>query len=245
MPKPTPSSPQSIHVENNIINGQDTVHYPHHVYISYQNAQGGGFFGGGSIITPTHILTVAQNVRNFVTWNVGYGSNYFSQLAWIRTDRATVHPNYNVDSRENDIALLVVPEPFVWSDNVRPVSLPPANQQLPLVNEQGIIVGFGWTGNEAVQSHVLQAGFVRVTPDDHCLNVIAVSFPNHFCAFDSFVPANICQGDVGGGFLSTYRQRLILVGLNSILLEGCNTVWPSAYTRVSPYLAWIASETGL
>lgn len=72
-----------------------------------------------------------------------------------------------------------------------------------------------------------------------------MSVPNHFCAFDSFVPAKIYQGGVGGGFLTTYRQRLVKVGLNLILLEGCNTVWPSAYPRVSPYLDWIASEAGL
>lgn len=221
------------------------MHYPHHVYISYQNAQGGGFFGGGSIISPTHILTVAQIVHGFVSWNVGFGSNHFSLLSWIRTDRAIPHPNFNLDSRENDIALLVVPEPFIWSEHVGPAILPPTTQQLPLVNEQGTILGFGWSSDEAVQSNQLRAGFVRVLPDEQCLDIIAVSFPNHFCAFDSIVPANICQGDVGGGFLTTYRQRLVLVGLNSILLEGCNTVWPSAYTRVSPYLDWISLEAGL
>lgn len=237
---------QSIHLDNRIINGQNTaVHYPHHVYISYQNAQGGGFFGAGSIITPTHVLTVAQIVRNFVSWNVGFGSNHFSQLSWIRTDTARMHPNYNVDSRENDIALVIVPTPFVWSAAVQPAILSPTSQQLPLPNEQGIILGFGWTASGNVQASQLQVAFVRVIPDDQCQNVIAVSFPNHFCAFDAIIPANICQGDLGGGFLTTYRNREILVGLNSILLEGCNTVWPSAYTRIYPYLSWIQSEAGI
>lgn len=236
---------QSIHAENRIINGQNAVHRPHHVYISYQNQAGGGFFGAGSIITGNHVLTVAQIVRDFVTWNVGYGSNQFAQLTWLRTDTAITHPNYNLDSRENDIALLVMPVLFQWSENVQPALLPPTTQKLPMANEQGTIVGFGWTGNEAAQSPVLQEAFVRVIPDEQCQHIIAVSFPNHFCASDAVVPANICQGDLGGGFLSQYRNRAILVGLNSVLLEGCNTVWPSAYTRVYPYLSWIASVTGV
>lgn len=230
---------------NRIANGQDAVHYPHHVYVAYQNAQGGGFFGAGSIITTTHVLTTAQIVRNFVTWNIGYGSNHFNLLSWIRTEQHIIHPNYNIDSRENDVALLVVGVPFVWSAQLQPAILPPANQQMPLVNEQGIIVGFGWTGPEAaVQSNTLQEAFVRVIPDEVCQNIIQVSFPMHFCASDHKVPANICQGDLGGGFLTHYRNRLILTGINSILIEGCNTVWPSAYTRISPYLSWIATETG-
>lgn len=235
---------QSIHVDNKIINGQDSSPYPHHVYISYQNAAGGGFFGAGSIITSNHVLTVAQIVRGFVSWNIGYGSNHFSLLSWIRTEEAIVHPNYNLDSRENDIAVLVVPVQFQWSEYVRPAILPPTTQQLPLANEQGAIVGFGWTGSDGVQANQLQAGFVRVLPDDQCQHIIAVSFPNHFCAHDAIVPANICQGDLGGGFLTHYRHKLILVGINSILLEGCNTAWPSAYTRIYPYLSWIATATG-
>lgn len=219
--------------------------YPHHVYIGYSNAAGGGFFGGGSIITPTHVLTVAQNVRNFVSWNIGYGANRFSQLQWTQTSTAIPHPNFNVDSRENDIAVLVVSQPFVWSATLQPVSLPPATQVLPLDNEQGTIVGFGWTSStNSERSDELRKAFVRIVPDAQCQNVIAVSFPNHFCAFDSFVPANFCHGDVGGGFLTNYRGNLLLVGMNSILLEGCGSVWPSAYTRISPYLGWIESVTG-
>lgn len=237
---------QAVQVENRIINGHNSGHYPHHVYVSYQNAAGGGFFGAGSIITQTHVLTIAQIVRTFVTWNIGYGSPNYNQLSWVRTDTAIIHPNYNVDSRENDIALLVVPTPFIWSENVQPVSLPPTTaQHLPLVNEQGIILGFGWTGADAVQSNQLQVAFVRVIPDDQCQNIIAVSFPNHFCARDDIVPANICQGDLGGGFLNHYRNQVIITGLNSILLEGCNTAWPSAYTRIHPFIPWIQSVTGL
>lgn len=230
-------------MENRIINGQNAVHRPHHVYISFQNANGGGFFGAGSIITQTHVLTVAQVVRGFVTWNVGYGSNEFSLLTWMRTAQAIAHPNYNVDSRENDIAVLVMPTPFQWSAGVQPIPLAPASQKLPLPNEQGTIVGFGWTGSDAVQANQLQEGFVRVIPDQQCQHIIAVSFPNHFCASDAVIPANICQGDLGGGFLTHYRNQVILTGLSSILVEGCNTAWPSAYTRVYPFVSWIRSVT--
>ena len=233
-------------MENRVINGEAASHHPHHTFISYQNAQGGGFFGAGSIITATHVLTVAQIVRGWVTWNVGFGSHQYAQLTWVRTELAIMHPNYNVDSRDNDIAVLVMPVPFVWSATVQPVSLPTNFEQgLPMVNEQGTIIGFGWTSDAGQQATTLQAAFVRVIPDTECQNLIVVSFPNHFCAVDRTVPSNICQGDLGGGFLTHHRNQLVLTGLNSILLEGCAANWPSAYTRVQPYLGWISSVTGL
>lgn len=214
--------------------------------MSYQNAQGQGYFGGGSIISPTHVVTIAQNAHGFVSWTIGYGSNQVALLSYVLTQNALVHPNYNVDSRENDIALLLVGTAFVWSANVQPINLPPANQILPLENEQGIILGFGWTSSaENVQSNQLRVAFVRVIPDATCQPLMAISFPNHFCAFDNVSPANICQGDLGGGLLTHYRGQLTLVGLSSILLEGCATTWPSGYTRINSFRGWILDNAGV
>uniref|UniRef100_A0A1B0CVI5 Putative secreted protein n=2 Tax=Lutzomyia longipalpis TaxID=7200 RepID=A0A1B0CVI5_LUTLO len=49
--------------EGFVINGANGTHTPHHVLVEFFNAQQLGFFGGGSIITSTHILTSAQCVH--------------------------------------------------------------------------------------------------------------------------------------------------------------------------------------
>lgn len=214
------------------------------MYITFSNALY-GFFGGGSIISNRHVLTVGQVVSGFTTWRVGFGSHLFAQLSWQDTTESVLHPNYNLDTRDNDVAIIVLQSVLTWTPQVQPIQLPPLNMITPLDNEQGIIMGFGWTSGQQQQSPNLQIAFKRAIPDHICQPLIMVSFPNHFCAYDGIHPANFCQGDLGGGFLVYYRNQLTLVGMNSILLEACETNWPSAYTRISAYRGWINQITGV
>lgn len=50
----------SQQLESRIVNGDRTNDAPFNVFIDYLNAQGQGFFGGGSLISDRHILTAAN-----------------------------------------------------------------------------------------------------------------------------------------------------------------------------------------
>lgn len=83
----------------------------------------------------------------FVRWDVGLGSNIFTQLTTISSNQAIAHPNFVAASRANDIGIITLPASIVFTSTVSPIALPAANYPvtLPLENEQGNVVGFGFT----------------------------------------------------------------------------------------------------
>ncbi len=71
------------------------------------------------------------------------------------------------------------------------------------------------------------------------------SSETHFCAEDVDERANFCDGDQGGGFVINNRRQELLVGIASLSARPCGQHTPSAYTRVSNYLAWIQQQLAL
>ncbi|XP_059610946.1 brachyurin-like [Phlebotomus argentipes] len=232
--------------ETFVINGGNASHTPHHVIVEFVNAANLGFFGGGSIITSTHVLTAAQNIQGFTLWRVGYGSYRRADLIWIQSTNALAHFQYAPATRNNDIGIITLPTPIVFTARVRPIALPPALLELPFENEQGTIVGFGFTSATVNQpADNLRYGYVRVQSNTFCTSIFHMTVPNHFCASDNRHPVNICNGDIGGGFTVFYRREEVLAGISSMLIENCHIQWPSAYTRVYPYLGWIHQVIGI
>lgn len=56
---------------------------------------------------------------------------------------------------------------------------------LPLVNEEGLIVGFGGSqGQGATAVNDLEAAFQRVTPDEACMRFVSNNIQVAFCGDD-------------------------------------------------------------
>lgn len=99
-----------------ITNGRRSERAPHHAYISYKASDGSGYFGGGSLISNLHVVTAAHIISTFVRWNVGLGSGEFSEMRFQSTDKAFLHPNYNLrTARDNDIGIIVLTSTIVFS----------------------------------------------------------------------------------------------------------------------------------
>lgn len=75
------------------------------------------------------------------------GSNILSMLGFVTSRTATAHPQYNPVDRANDIGVITLPVSLVITANVAPIALPPLDSAYgyPFENEQGTIVGFGFT----------------------------------------------------------------------------------------------------
>ncbi|XP_055626872.1 collagenase-like [Toxorhynchites rutilus septentrionalis] len=225
-----------------IINGHSTTHQPFNAYVLYLNAQNAGFFGGGSLISDRHILTAAQNIYGYTRWDIGLGSNIFTQLATITSTQAIAHPNFNQQNRANDIGVITLPSSVVFTPYVSPISLPALNAptQLPLENEEGLIVGFGFTsGSSTTRSDFLLRSFQRVTSNNRCQQFYQITVPNHFCGEDNIERSNVCNGDMGAAFVTSERGRLFAVGIASLITHSCDSQSPTGYTRIAPYRQWI------
>ncbi|KXJ79070.1 hypothetical protein RP20_CCG002557 [Aedes albopictus] len=212
-------------------NGYLAPHVSYNAYILYMNQQSAGFFGAGTIISDRHILTAAKNIVDTITSN-----------------QATAHPEYNPVTSANDIGIIFLPVSLEFTTNVFPIALPdPYSQQmLPLENEEGTILGFGFTTTASMdQSDFLMAAYQRVTTDNLCQNLYHVETPEHFCAVGDNASrfSSVCVRDVGAGFATYVRGRLTLTGIVSLIRERCDNRNPTGYVRVEYYREWIGNVT--
>ncbi|XP_053683488.1 collagenase-like [Sabethes cyaneus] len=231
-----------------IINGHPAPHQPYNAYVQYLNAQNAGYFGGGSIISDRHILTAAHIINGFVRWDIGLGSNAFTQLSILTTNMAAAHPDFNVNTLDNDIGILTLAHPLIFSSAIAPITLPAlqGQLQLPLENEEGAIHGFGFTtAASPIRSDFLMRSFQRVTSSNVCQQYYQVIIPNHFCAEDTVEQSNLCFGDLGAGFVTYVRGSPTLTGVASMIANDCASGTPTGYTRVGTYRQWIQQVTGV
>ncbi|XP_019561146.3 inactive CLIP domain-containing serine protease A8-like [Aedes albopictus] len=230
-----------------IINGQVAANHPSNAYIVYTREDGYGYFGGGTIISDRHILTTALIIDGFFQWDVGMGSNILSMLGFVTSRTATAHPQYNPVDRANDIGVITLPVSLVITANVAPIALPPLDSVYgyPFENEQGTIVGFGFTDAAAtVKPNYLMRAYQRVTNDIDC-QIYPVTAPNHFCAKDIVEGGNLCNGDLGAGFITDVHGQQTITGVASMIMDPCANSHPTAYTRVEAYRTWINTVTGV
>ncbi|XP_062565772.1 vitamin K-dependent protein C-like [Armigeres subalbatus] len=227
-----------------IFGGEIAHHQPYNAYILYVNAANAGFFGGGTIISDRHIITSARNIEGFSRWDIGVGSNVFAHLSIISSTRAIQHPSFNAANRVNDIGIIELPSSLVFTTSVAPVALPPLSavdtNNLPYENEQGSIVGFGFTTELSTgQASFLKRAFQRVVANTRC----SITNPQAFCAEDADRATNICVGDIGAGFITEVRGQPTLTGIASNIVAMCSNTNPTEYTRVESHRSWINNHT--
>ncbi|EAU76229.2 AGAP004740-PA [Anopheles gambiae str. PEST] len=236
----------SLDRNSRIVNGLNAANTPYNAYVLYLNSANSGFFGGGSLISDRHVLTAAQNIAGFVRWEVGLGSTVFGQLNIQISSQAVAHPSFNMANRANDIGFIVLPQPIVFTALISPIQLPIQGRNLPYENEEGMIVGFGFNSvGGQVRSDFLKVGYQRVISDSRCVGIYQITLPNHFCAEDSVMRSNVCNGDLGAGFVVSDRRIDTLVGVASLITASCDSTSPTGYTRVSQYRQWIRDNTGV
>ncbi|KAK8767399.1 hypothetical protein V5799_005820 [Amblyomma americanum] len=182
---------------------------------------------------------------------------------WTRRQVDVVrHPDYDLRSNANDIALLVLSKPVTWNRFVQPVCLPFG----PLASEtlegnRAYVTGwgaahFGEEGGSDTESRAraggagsseLRQGQVPVWTEADCKKAYERLLhigEAHLCAGDIRGGTDACQGDSGGPLQLLQEGRYYVVGIVSGG-KGCGTPgFPGVYTRVSSHLDWLRNELG-
>lgn len=131
----------------------------------------------------------------------------------------TPHPQFNMQTRANDIAILRLQTPIIPQADLHPIALPPQLTPpvaLPLENEEGFFVGFGYETVNSGATAFLKRGYHRITSETICSAFFLVNNANQFCGMDNVERANGCAGDVGNQLVVQYRREEILVGVLSM-----------------------------
>uniref|UniRef100_A0A182JK15 Uncharacterized protein n=2 Tax=Anopheles atroparvus TaxID=41427 RepID=A0A182JK15_ANOAO len=178
---------------------------------SFELNAGPRFLCGGTLITTTHVLTVAHCTQ---------GGLYFVRLGEhdltsdqdganpvdIYIQRWLVHERYDATIIRNDIALLWLQRSVAIDETIRPICLPLETRQRTkdLTYYAPFIAGWGAVSFNGPTASKLQEAQVVVLPVDQCAFNYKLYFPNQ--VFDDTVMCagfpqggkDSCQGDSGG-----------------------------------------------
>jgi secreted trypsin-like serine protease len=164
------------------------------------------------------------------------------------------HPEYDIKSHQNDIALVRLNKDVTLVNNVVwPVCLPTDKYRTDDLNEFSLwVVGWGKVGFTEAQSQLLRQVQVPVVTNDKCQTAydrFKVTIINRqVCAGLGAGGKDACQGDSGGPAMipdGNRGSRIMVVGVVSFGFKCAEPGTPGIYTRVTEYLDWIRENTGL
>lgn len=150
-----------------------------------------------------------------------------------------IHPGYNpADSYIDDIALLKLRKPLVFSDQVRPVRLPKRFFEIDtLASNHVTLVGWGRNASDGPVQTILQQIDYYAVPNDECNSIHGNHiYPSQICAAEPGGGKGQCSGDSGGPLLHNGYQ----VGIVSWSIKPCAIApYPGVLTKVSHYVDFI------
>ncbi|KAK4878792.1 hypothetical protein RN001_011298 [Aquatica leii] len=234
--------------------------YPWHVALYYTKDITIAYLCGASLISKQHLITVAHCVVKGSTQRavnsdrlVAYlGKYYLKHWAHEGTQTRYIshvipHPDYKPSTNRNDIALIKMYKPAIFTDVVRPVCLWNNN----LKDKVGTVIGWGFDESGKIEEKLMHVE-MTVQTDDIC-NTSITNYTSRFgnekayCA--NFIDDTIeCVGDSGGGMVFRtsedsgsvwHLKGLISV---SVVLQKqlkCGPQQFVVFTDVSKYEEWI------
>ncbi|XP_051558038.1 coagulation factor VII isoform X1 [Myxocyprinus asiaticus] len=234
-----------------IVGGEECPkgHCPWQVLLKYSEKG----FCGGVIYKPTWIITAAHCLENlrveFLKIVAGEHDIEVEEGTEqiIQVDQMIMHPRYVSKTAENDIALLRLRSPIIYSSYAVPVCLPQRDMAINVLwtISKHTVSGWGKRSEDGPTSRLLRRLIVPRIRTQECIEKSKVSITsNMFCAGYIEGKQDSCQGDSGGPLVTHYRDTTFLLGIVS-WGRGCARPGTyGIYTRVSNYLQWIHECAG-
>ncbi|MFI9081463.1 S1 family peptidase [Streptomyces sioyaensis] len=203
-----------------------------------------GQFCGGTLVTPTKVVTAAHCVVDEAPTDLGAVAGRTDLRRHTGTLRKVtkvwVHPRFGTHL-ENDIAVLTLDRPMPAKYTPLPLATK-ADVNLYRPGTSAQVYGWGLLDNEDRTSNILRTANLRVLPDKTCqrLNPGGDFDPTmHTCANNRVTGAHHAEGDSGGPLVAGGK----LTGIVSWLANSnSSTPTPGVYTRISSFSQQIAAQ---
>lgn len=208
---------------------------------------------GGSLISNIWVLTAGHCVYNVSSFTVGMGSIILNspQISMVTTT-SILHPLYNAQTLNYDIALIRLPSAVTFSSTIQAIPLPGRSEvNNTFTGYKAAASGFGLTSdNSTVASQILQFTNLTVISNEACAEYYGtdVVIESTLCAFGyDLRNQSSCNGDSGGPLVtyesgSGWKQIGVISFVTSHACESGN---PSGYIRATSFLEWILQNAGI
>lgn len=215
---------------------------------------------GGSLIAPNVALTAAHCVMNkqkeALLVRAGEWDTQTKNELYPHQDRRVreviMHAQFQKGSLANDIALLILEQPFDLAENIQPVCLPPKNHQF----DGSSCFASGWGknifGKEGKYQVILKKVQLPIVPHEQCQSSMRKTrLGSRFRLHPSFVCAggkvgeDTCRGDGGSPLVcpipgtptNYYQAGIVAWGI------GCGEQGvPGVYANVAMFRDWIDQQ---
>jgi len=237
-----------------IVNGEETDPNEYPFYAALTRYGGTQVFCGGSIIAKKWIMTAAHCV-DFISDNSNYevdvGSHSRNSASPYqkthKIKRIIIHPQWDSNTIDNDIALIELTKEISYNSKVGPVCLPFNVDYRNLDQKPSIVMGYGTIKSNGPTTSTLHDVTLSIESRADCRNYNnyykSRITGNMLCTYTSKKDA--CQGDSGGPLVYSTGGKLVQIGVVSWGRGCAEDDNPGVYSYVRNYLDsnWIQDQT--
>jgi len=242
-----------------IVGGQITSAYKYpwmvSVYIDKTQAGGWTFTCAGSIINNEWIVTSARCISGialkYIFMVVGdYDLNNLNEPgeSTVFPSQIVIHPNFDKPFPSNDIALVKLSQKLTFNSYVKPVCLPSSRTLSSTFSDVFVtFAGWGRTSTNGTFSNKLKEVQLYALSKTECQKFYSTTYVDSMVCTASSMQGDVCEGDSGGPLMLQGQSRKYYIAAvqsfrNS---KGCGEGMAAGNTRITPYLSWIQTTTGV